>query len=180
MRGSGKALLLSLLAGAVSAVGCHDLELSQLRCSIDGSCPPKYACGSDGFCRKRSANGRVDAPPGSKKQGEACGGAGECVTQNCVDGVCCDTACDDACHACNLPDNAGTCVPVARGKEPVHGGCDTQAPTSCGTNGQCDGAGQCQLYDDATVCGAATCDKGSNTFLPEARCDGHGTCAGVG
>jgi len=171
--------LLSLLGAVAGAAGCHELELSQLRCSIDGRCPPGYACGSDDLCRK-SDNGRVAGPPGSKKQGEACGAAAECVTQSCVDGVCCDTACGGACEACNLPDNVGTCVAVARGNSPIHGACDKQAPASCGTNGLCDGAGQCQLYDDSTVCGAPACDKGSNTFLPEARCDGSGTCAGIG
>ena len=60
---------------------------------------------------------------------------------------------------------------------PVHGGCATQPATSCGTTGLCDGAGQCQLYDDTTVCGDAACEKGSNTFFPEARCDGRGSCA---
>src|SRR6187401_505150 len=98
--------LLSLLGAVAGGAGCHDLELSQLRCSIDGRCPPGYACGSDDLCRK-SDNGRVAGPPGSKKQGEACGAAAECVTQSCVDGVCCDTACGGACEACNLPDNVG-------------------------------------------------------------------------
>jgi hypothetical protein len=168
-----------LVAGVVTSTACHNLDLAQLRCSDTGACPPDYACGGDGFCRKVD-NGRVAGPPGSKKQGEACGTGDECVTHSCVDGVCCDTACDDACHACNLPDNAGTCVAVARGNAPVHGHCDTQAPSSCGTNGLCDGAGQCQLYDETTLCGAATCDKASNTLVPEARCDGRGSCSGVG
>jgi hypothetical protein len=173
-RGWLPSLLMS--ASIVAAAGCHDLELAQLRCSVNGACPGGYACGSDGFCRPQSG-GRVQGPPGSKKQGEACGTGEECVTQNCADGVCCDTACGDACQACNLPDNVGTCVAVARGKSPVHGGCDTQPANSCGTNGLCDGAGQCQLYDDTTVCGDAACDRGSNSFLPEARCDGRGSCA---
>src|SRR4029453_8552889 len=86
----------------------------------------------------------------------------------------------DACHACNLPDNTGTCVAIARGNAPIHGGCKQQAPASCGTNGVCDGAGQCQVYGDTTVCGAASCDKGSNPFVPEARCDGRGSCVGIG
>ena len=91
---------LSLLAAgsAVAAAGCHDLELAQLRCSLNGPCPSGYACGGDGFCRRQLGdNGRVAGPPGSKKQGEACGAADECVTHNCADGVCCDTACGDAC-----------------------------------------------------------------------------------
>ena len=168
-----------LVAGsAVVAVGCHDLELAQLRCSLNGTCPPGYVCGGDGFCRRQLGDsGRVAGPPGSKKQGEACGAADECITHNCADGVCCDTACGDACSACNLPENVGSCVAIARGQPSVHGGCAQQPATSCGTTGLCDGAGQCQLYDDTTICGDASCEKGSNTFFPEARCDGRGSCA---
>ncbi len=173
-------LLPSLLAGILAAAGCHDLELSQLRCSLAGRCPSGYACGADGFCRRQSDNGRVAGPPGSKKQGEACASADECVTHACTDGVCCDTGCGDACHACNLPDNVGTCVAVARGSAPVHDACETQSPQSCGTNGLCDGDGHCAVYDATTVCGDASCDKGSNAFVHEAHCDGFGACAAAG
>src|SRR5439155_908103 len=32
--------------------------------------------------------------------GQACGGANQCGSQHCVDGVCCDTACTSQCEAC--------------------------------------------------------------------------------
>jgi len=182
MRGVDR-IRVALVSCAIAAVGvgCHDLELQQLRCSLDGRCPPGYICGGDDFCRPQFGDsGRVVGPPGSKKQGEACGGGGDCESKNCADGVCCDSPCTDACLTCNHPDNVGTCVAVARGGAPAHDGCATQPADSCGTNGLCDGAGACQLYDDTTVCGAGSCDAASNTFHPEARCDGHGTCAGGG
>jgi hypothetical protein len=181
MFGGRRVRWFALLGGVALVAGCHDLELAQLRCSEAGKCPTGYTCGvSDHMCRRQSENGRVAGPPGSKKEGEACASGDECVTHSCADGVCCDTACDDACHACNLPDNVGSCVAIARGAPPAHAGCDTQPPASCGTNGLCDGAGQCQLYDDTTVCGDAACDRSSNTFVREARCDGRGACAGAG
>jgi hypothetical protein len=123
---------------------------------------------------------RVPAPPGSKPRGEACAADDECGTGFCTDGVCCDAACEDACLACNLPDNRGTCVAVPRGGEPAHGGCDAEPSASCGRSGLCDGSGGCQLYDATTVCAAASCDSGSNTFLPQSRCDGQGSCAPAG
>jgi len=180
MRGRGDvAVALLACAVALAGAGCHELSLPQLRCSLDGGCPSGYVCGSDDFCRPQ-IGGRVAGPPGSKKQGEPCAAASECQTGSCADGVCCDGACTDACRACNLPDNVGTCVAIARGETPAHAGCAQQAPASCGTNGRCDGAGQCQLYDDTTVCGEASCDKGSNTFHAQARCDGQGACGGGG
>ena len=108
--------------------------------------------------------------------GESCGAPGDCATGHCADGVCCDTDCTDACRACNLPDNRGTCVAVARGKDPAHGSCATQAASSCGTNGLCDGMGACQFHEATTVCGDAACDPASNSLTPERRCDGNGTC----
>src|SRR4029079_16136804 len=102
-------LLLPSLIAVVA--GCHDLELAQLRCSLAGRCPSGYACGADGFCRPNTSSGRVAGPPGSSKQGEACASNDDCVTHACADGVCCDTACGDACHACNLPDNAAPAAP---------------------------------------------------------------------
>jgi hypothetical protein len=170
--------LLLLLAAGLAGAGCHDLSLSQLRCSTSGLCPDGYVCGADGFCR--SGAGRPSGPPGSKKQGEACASGDECVTHVCADGVCCNTECGDACRACNLADNIGSCVVVPRGEAPAHDGCATQPAASCGTNGLCDGAGECQLYDDTTVCGDASCDGGSNTFFAEARCDGRGSCGATG
>jgi len=163
-------------------MGCHDLELAQLPCSVGRGCPSGYTCGSDDICRRQigDSGGRVAGPAGSKKQGEACAGADECETKSCADGVCCDSPCTDACHTCNNPDNRGACVAVARGEAPAHDGCGKQPAASCGMNGLCDGAGGCQLYDDTTVCGEASCDKASNTLSPEARCDGHGTCAAAG
>jgi len=177
----GRAAAALIVGGAIAlaaAAGCHDLELAQLRCSVGRGCPSGYVCGSDDFCRRQVGdNGRVAGPPGSKKQGEACAGGDECETKNCVDGVCCDSACTDACRTCNHPDNRGACVAIARGEAPAHAGCDQQPAASCGANGLCDGMGGCQLYDDTTVCGEASCDGASNSFSPEARCDGHGACA---
>ena len=45
---------------------------------------------------------------------------------------------------------------------------------TCGTNGNCDGAGACELYGVATTCAPASC---AGTTVVQARhCDGTGTC----
>ena len=116
-------------------------------------------------------------PPGTRPLGEACGAPGDCSSGHCADGVCCDSDCSDACRACNLPDNRGTCVAVARGQQPAHASCATQPAATCGTNGLCDGAGGCQFHNAGTICGDAACDPASNSLTPERRCDGNGACA---
>ena len=53
---------------------------------------------------------------GPKPNGQPCAAAGECVSNFCVDGVCCDEACGGACRSCALPSSMGRCVPVAGGR----------------------------------------------------------------
>jgi hypothetical protein len=56
----------------------------------------------------------------------------QCDSGNCVDGVCCDSACDGPCVACDAEAHVGVCRPTA-------GGSDDPACTA----GVCDGAGSC-------------------------------------
>jgi hypothetical protein len=70
--------------------------------------------------------------------GLACTSGGQCATGFCVNGVCCDTACNGGCGACNLPGTVGVCSPIAAG--PVcraqMGSCDV-AETCNGTSVSC-------------------------------------------
>lgn len=54
-----------------------------------------------------------DLPPRTNQpQGAACGAGSECRSGHCVDGVCCDKACNDGCNACVLARTGranGTC-----------------------------------------------------------------------
>ena len=43
----------------------------------------------------------------------ACTSNSQCTTGFCVNGVCCDTACNGGCGACNLPGKVGTCSALA-------------------------------------------------------------------
>jgi hypothetical protein len=50
-------------------------------------------------------------PPrtGVSRDGLFCARADDCMSGNCVDGVCCNTACTDGCTSCNEPGLVGTC-----------------------------------------------------------------------
>lgn len=89
------------------------------------------SCGSDGTCE----DGECVEP---KVIGEACTQNAECASNRCTDGVCCNTDCDGACKACNLPNAPGICSPISGG--------------SCGNGGSCEG-GECVVDDGCGTCG---------------------------
>lgn len=97
-------------------------------------------CDSSGACKS--------------KQGQTCQTAsGGCMpgTTCSPDGVCCDTACGQACHSCLASKNGGkdgTCGPVSDG-------------TSCGTSGQHCTAGTCATPKGGTCSTTAQCAQGS-------------------
>ena len=111
--------------------------------------------------------------------GGACTGALDCASGFCVDGRCCESACTEACRACNLPEREGRCAPVLAGQEDPRGRCPLEAPESCGLDGTCDGAGACRRHRLGTVCGVPSCQSATERVLP-AACDGSGTCVPAG
>ena len=86
----------------------------------------------------------------------------DCASGSCVDGFCCDTACRSLCTACSLAKTGaanGRCAPVRAATDPDNE-CATEAASTCGRDGTCDGAGACRLYADGTLCGTTCCDSG--------------------
>ncbi len=73
----------------------------------------------------------------AKLDGSACSSATDCASAHCVQGICCDTACDGSCEACRgeMTDGpSGTCSLVIAGTDPYG---------HCAPSGTCDGAGEC-------------------------------------
>ena len=110
-----------------------------------------------------------------KNNGEACVQADECLSAQCVDGVCCNTGCNEPCTACNLTGTLGTCQivpadsPVASPARPV---CDT-ADAAC--SGRCDGtSSSCQFPSSSTSCVDPSCP--TNATVQYGYCDGAGIC----
>ena len=106
--------------------------------------------------------------------GQPCTGAGQCASNFCVDGVCCDTSCAGQCQACAERSKVGTCTTISgnpRGSRPA---CTGTQPTCAG---QCGGslANQCTYPGSGTVCTPATCS--SDTQVTTASvCNGAGAC----
>jgi hypothetical protein len=117
-----------------------------------------------------------------KSNGQACGGGAECASNNCVDGVCCNSACGGLCQTCattgicrgadtdpmcgavNCSNFDAECVSNRTNTTTacVAGRCRTPADcgfqssnTRCGQGGLCDGQGICE--GPSIECGNQTC-----------------------
>jgi hypothetical protein len=122
-------------------------------------------------------------PPGASRDGgpllvhapngHACTKATDCASGNCDDGFCCKTDCSQPCYSCALTGSLGVCMPAAANTNP-RGACMDQGASSCGTNGVCDGAGNCQTYAAGTICQQASCV--SHQAMLASRCSADGGC----
>ncbi len=99
---------------------------------------------------------------------QSCTTAAECASGFCVDGVCCDSACDGACQSCTLPWAPGKCSLEPYG---------TDKKNACGAAGACvgtcDGKGGCVAAGAGTQCAPATC-TGPSTGTAAAYCASQG------
>jgi hypothetical protein len=129
---------------------------------VPGSCAVTQACDGSGNCKA--------------KNGTACSSASVCGSSFCVDGVCCENACDGSCVSCNQTGRAGKCTAYAISSDPESecgagsdpcrmvcngaGACDApQYGTPCGHCAFCDGYGACSP-PDPSVCGAGDAGSG--------------------
>jgi MYXO-CTERM domain-containing protein len=117
-----------------------------------------------------------------KALGVTCGAGTECDSGFCVDGVCCGTACNGTCVACeaslkqSLADS-GTCGAALEGLDP-HDSCAADTPGGCGQTGACDGKGACAKVPQGVACGADA-GAGNVCVIQSAKgpiCSGNGTC----
>jgi hypothetical protein len=120
-----------------------------------------------------TGGGSSGAPRGSH-----CAVTNDCANGVCVEGVCCDTACDLKCKSClkaltDQPD--GTCAFVRAGTSHASD-CKAADVSTCGFDGTCDGAGACRKYRAGTVCKPQACPGGSSMLTPESTCNGNDSC----
>ncbi len=123
-----------------------------------------------------SGGGLGGAAPGPDpiSLGLSCEVGGDCQSGFCIDGVCCNSACQGSCRSCALPGALGTCALVPADAIDPRAACPTDNPSSCGHDGACDGSGHCGLYPAGTSCSGTSCADGKLTM---ARiCNGNGGC----
>ncbi|HEX6272803.1 MAG TPA: hypothetical protein VFZ53_07185 [Polyangiaceae bacterium] len=156
---------------------CSDDVGGTRRCCEDDCDALGGHCDTEGRCACRSDRIQLrNGQPCLLLDGEECGADAECASGNCVDGVCCDAACDGVCEHCN---ELGSCV--ASATDPA-----CPAPKECTDRNRCrlpDG----QTCSDGTDCESEHCATagGGATICCESACDGEcqlcgpdGTCSG--
>jgi hypothetical protein len=124
----------------------------------DSGCVAPNACNGSGFCRK--ANGQP-CPSGL---------GSECASDNCVDGVCCDTSCAGMCMGCAVASHVGTCYNLPQYTQ------DNFPLGACIGNNTCDGAGGCKKQNGQT-CPGGNGDCASGNCVDGVCCDT--TCTGT-
>lgn len=146
-----------------ATVGCQPYTCGPTSCR--GDCTADAHCVDGSYC-----NGGVCEP--QLGAGSACTQSVQCSSGHCVDGVCCNTACTSQCEACNLPGQAGACLPVSGA--PVGNRTACAGDDVCG--GVCDGVNRfaCSYPGAGTECRAASCSGATATLA--ASCDGAGSC----
>ena len=90
-------------------------------------------------------NGACDGGACKLDLGQTCAQTSDCLSNFCIDSVCCDTGCGGLCQACTQAITGvsdGTCSGVA----------NTTDPDNECTNGACDGSGACD-WDNGVACG---------------------------
>jgi len=136
-------------------------------CTVDANCASSYFCDTV-----------TNTCVADHKQGQTCKSDRQCEgNANCVDGVCCDSACTGTCRSClkNRTGLAadGVCGNTLDDTDPENEcATDVGYPASCKAPGTCDGQGACRVYAKvgivakANVCGTTT--------LTQTTCDGAG------
>ena len=130
------------------------------QCDNDNDCMATAFCSAQGACLIKLV------------AGSQCTSGTQCLTGVCSDGVCCDTACNGQCEACDVAPNVGACTPVAG---LPHGNRDQCEDDGQGCSGQCDGVDRsaCQYPSVTVACGVPSC---SNGVAHSQHCNGLGAC----
>jgi hypothetical protein len=130
------------------------------------------SCSSNADCT--AGNSCINGSCGKKPLGTLCAQDGECFSNFCVNGICCNGRCNGVCQTCSAAGSQGVCISVpAGGADPTHT-CTDQGAPSCGTDGTCNGSGACRKYKAGTQCAPAKCASGAVTAA--SVCNGTGTC----
>ncbi len=141
-------------------------------CGSDGQCADRCtatSCPSGSYCNSAGACAPKKAPGAACANGNECGATAPVCG---IDGVCCESACEGACQACN---SQGMCVAVAAGSpRPGHPTCNAFDATCAGS---CNGTStSCSYPNNSVQCTPASCTVNQLSLNEATVCDGNGSC----
>jgi hypothetical protein len=175
-------LLAAFLGSAVTSVACTKYTVAPEDGGGDGSASGGTAGavttalgGSGGTVTGVDGSIRDTAVP-LLANGATCRTEAECQFGNCVDSVCCESACASQCQSCSEPTLLGKCVTVSgavRGK--VRAACAGTGTCVSSCNGS--DPIQCHYPGAEKQCAPASCAAKVAKFA--ASCDGVGNCPPV-
>ena len=148
----------------VEPLGCFPTLCTQ-PCMVEGCFQPE--CQTE--CREKLPNGQV------------CHSDDACASGYCVDSMCCGSACDGQCEACDLPGHLGSCTPVVglpRGDRPACEG-SLWDPSDNPCAAHCDGLEReaCTFAPIGQLCGTECVGWGPKPQTGEVSvCNGEGLC----
>jgi hypothetical protein len=95
--------------------------------ALDASAELFVPCASDSDCpdpTTQYCSADTTACANKDQDGASCSDDGTCLHSACVEGVCCDTTCEDVCKSCTLPGLVGSCAaledpPLSLGCVPI-------------------------------------------------------------
>ena len=129
----------------------------EVRVVVDPWCEVDSNCTKEGYyCNVPEGEVEGECKP-QRENGQTCGGPGQCKSAFCVEGLCCDTACEGQCLSCAAEGLAGTCTPLPDGSA-----CDDAAFCTDGDeciNGICEPGGPMDCSAMYTDCSSGVCDE---------------------
>lgn len=175
--------------GVTSVTTCESRagKFAQVLCSGSTHCMDAADSNAD-LRLTASDSGACTLPP----NGRTCVADGECASDHCVDGVCCDDGCTGTCRACDLAGSVGTCTNVPAGFDPDDEcgaiACDGFFSSFVGrtcfdradvpdTAASCDGAGACQTA--TAVCPSQPAGDSQTACDASCQVPTAGTCTGT-
>lgn len=147
--GSSAACGATVAEACPGGVACADAASCREKCVSDGDCAGGGTCNATlGTC-----SGGKGKPKVVDATFQRCSDKSECASGFCVEGVCCDQACDKPCHSCALLGNPGRCTREGVGVD-LKGDCSKGGACTgtCGEGGACVGA------TAGSMCARSACD----------------------
>jgi hypothetical protein len=155
-------------------------------CMTDAGCAAGQWCWPDGSCQNKAPLGHACGGGGQPSASQCCNSQNPaaCTQSNCVDGVCCESACNGAGNACATCTASPAAPPVvfagvcAATATPSGGRMCTTAVPLCA--GSCDGThNACQYPGGGMQCQAQACGSdgaGGWHTVAAKQCDSNGGC----